>query len=174
MEIRRNPKELSHWLESKNPALARIFLNATTEVTDPPLLGMGVRVEEISDSMVSVGLPYRWKNRSSDVIGMSSGALVSVAEYATRLLWERHYDATRIRSEVLSVEIKIFSPISEKVWARPCLIPSDWETCFFTLNSTGTSEARQVIPFFDQHHKLLAQAEVEMSFIGDLALPPGE
>src|SRR4051812_18239286 len=83
-----NPKRLGAWLEEHNPWLSRQLLGAVSNISDPYLAGMGLTIQQLSETRTEVLLPDRWKNRAEGGV-VHVGALTTAAEYASRIYWER-------------------------------------------------------------------------------------
>ncbi len=87
--LRESPFTLGSYLEDLHPDLARHFVSYASELMEPQVVGMGLRLEEWSDQRLSLLLPGRWKNRNAE--GRTSlGVLASATEMGLRLFWQRH------------------------------------------------------------------------------------
>lgn len=156
-----SPEKLSQLLESQSPDLAKKILDIASEFKDPYQIGMGFKVLQLEDEEVTVELPHRWRNRN-EAGAMHTGALVALAEYTSRLFWERHLGPSQ-GGRLRLTDLRL-TPIKEgfsAVKARLSLPGEECEQRIFEWRSRGESQLGSLVKIYNAKNHLVADVEVE-------------
>lgn len=167
-----NPRMLSHWLEEHNSWVSRQLLNAASTLVDPHLAGMGLHVLSLDDSEVEVALPQRWKNRGEGGT-VHVGALLTLAEFASRVFWERHLNLQRHDMQVQQVAARFMRETDQRTRAIMKVTENEREALLFRLRAEGTSSVPSQVMIFDQKNRLVAEVTVEWRLTRPMALGAG-
>jgi acyl-coenzyme A thioesterase PaaI-like protein len=132
-----HPRRIGIWLEEHNPWLSRHFLSAASNVVDPYIAGMGLRIENLSETMIEVVLPRRLRNRGEGGVA-HVGALTTLAEFTSRLYWERHLNLNRHEMMVSEIQARFLAETGGETRAVFSFNETDREAVLFRLRSEAT------------------------------------
>jgi hypothetical protein len=166
------PRAFGHWLEGQSPWLNRRFLGAASNIAEPFLVGMGLRVEKLGEDSAEVFMPGSWRNQGEGG-WLHSSALSALGEFAVRLFWEYHLDLRK--SEILAsrVEVRILSRPSGDAKGVFRLPVAEREAILHRLRAEGQAEIDTQTMIYDMSGRLIAEVEVDWKLVRQLALGGG-
>lgn len=170
--IARHPRALGARLDARSAWLNRKFLSAASNVVEPFLVGMGLRVESLGEEAIEVVLPGWWRNQTEGG-ALHVGALTTAGEFASRLYWEHHLDLGRSELTARELNSKVFGRPSGDVKVVFRMPVAQREAVFHRLRSEGSTEVVSVTAIYDQSGRLAAEVEVTWRLLRQLALGPG-
>lgn len=168
----RHPRSLGAHLEERSPWLNRHFLGAASNLSEPFLVGMGLRVERLGEDAVEVILPGGWRNQGEGGL-IHAGALATLGEFTSRLFWEHHLGLQYAEIEVVRVHLKSLARAAGDMRAVYRLPVSDREVILHRLRAQGRAEVSSEAAIYDRDARLVAEVEVEWRIQRHLALGPG-
>lgn len=157
-ELLRHPRKLSHWLEEKHPALAQHFISYASDVLEPYWWARGLKVEDLSDHGVRLSLPYNWRNRSWSG-GFYRGVIVSLAELALHLFWERHLDPSRSRLIIGKIVLDVDQPLTEDIYVQIEMDPSSCDQALYFATSQGQTTLTLEAIIYNRDQRRLGSVE---------------
>jgi acyl-coenzyme A thioesterase PaaI-like protein len=167
--LARNPRALGTWLEGRSPWLNRQFLGAASNLIEPFTLGMGLKVEHLSEDSIEASLPGGWKNRGEGG-AVHSAALSALGEFAVRLFWEHHLDLRHSEVEVERVQVRILSRPFGDLKGVFRLPEADREAILHRLRADGEVNVETQTHIYDRDGRLIAEVDGEWRLKRQLAL----
>lgn len=171
-DIVRNPRALGAMIEERSPWLSRRFLGAASNIAEPFLAGMGLRVERLTEESIEVSMPDSWRNQGEGGL-LHTGALSTLGEFASRLYWEHHLDLKRSEMNPVRVHLRVLGRPKGDVRAAYRISVGEREKILHALRASGQTGVECEVSIHDAQEKLLAQVEVEWQFARPLALGAG-
>jgi hypothetical protein len=168
-ELVRHPKTISSFLEEHSPWLSRQFLGAASNLTEPFVVGMGLKVDQLSEDIVEVSLPGGWRNQSENGL-LHVGALVTLGEFASRLFWEYHLDLRSTEINLGRLEFRALGRAQGAIRAVYRVPVNEREKILHRLRSLGRAEVESQIAIYDSGLKLIAEVEVSWTLAKQLSL----
>lgn len=168
----KRPRALSSWIESKSPWLNRQFLTAASNLIEPFLVGMGLRVERIGEESVEVSMPDIWRNQGEGG-SIHTGAIVSLGEFTTRLYWEYHLDVRRSEMRTEAVRMRAIAKSNGSLRAVFRMPVSEREVIQHRLRAESRVTIETLASIYDGGGRLVAEVEVDWELSRPLALNAG-
>jgi hypothetical protein len=128
----------------------------------------------VEDGGVQAVLPFIWKNRCVGTSSFFHGSLLSAAEYAVLLFWNRFVDLATTEVVILESEVQIKRRIQEDVTLNMGLAPSDRDPFLFELQSKGEGSLTVDVDIFSKDKLLLGKIELKLRAQSALALTASE
>ncbi len=164
-----NPQKVAALIEEKSPRLSRELLSVASNITDPFVVGMGLQISKLEEDLVEVTLPQRWKNLT-DSGDFHTGALCTLAEFTSKVYWDRHLSALATRRRVRRLEAQILQSPRGSLVARYSLSSSEREAFLFKLRTEQEPMIDALVKIYDSHDKLIAEVSIDWQFAAQLAL----
>ena len=164
-----NPQRIGVLLEEHSPWLSRKFLSAASNLVDPFVIGMGIQIDVLNEEQVSVRLPNRWRNRAA-LSKVHVGALLTVAEFAGRVYWERHVHFRQAVLRVARINSSFFKETDSDITAVFKISEADREAALFRFRSENEVKFETEVALYDCKEQLVSQVQVEWSLIRRLVL----
>ena len=168
---------LSDLVEERSPWLSRRVLEAASNITEPFVVGMGLRVETLKEDSITVRMPSGWRNQG---VGgaLHAGALCTLGEFTWRLYWEHHLDLKRADLDLYCLQL---SPIGQSkqnglsrlhgaVRATYHNSVAEREQTLYQLRANGQVEVEGEVGIYDEGGRLIAQVELVWLFRRQLRL----
>ena len=165
----RHPRSLGNWIEEKSPWLNRRFLGVASNILEPFLVGMGLKVERLGEEVSEVSMPGSWRNQGGGGINHTA-ALVALGEFTVRLFWEYHLDVRHNEIETSRVEMRtLVKPVGDMkaVFRLPV---AEREAILHHIRSEGVSTVETQTLIYDTQGRLIAEVEIEWALRKQLAL----
>ena len=140
-------------------------------MTEPFVVGMGLRIAQLSEELIEVKLPGGWRNQAVDG-KLHPGALVTLGEFATRHFWEHHLDLRSSELSLAQLEMRTFGRPQGTVQAVYRVLVSEREKYLHRLRSDGLVEVESHVAIYDDLSKLVAQIEIHWRIAKQLTLGP--
>jgi acyl-coenzyme A thioesterase PaaI-like protein len=158
--LAKHPRAFGTWLEGKSPWLNRRFLGAASNVAEPFLLGMGLRVEKLGEDSVEVFMPGSWRNQgeSGDI---HTSALSAMGEFAARLFWEYHLDLRKSEIVAVRLQVRLLSRATGHLKGVFRLPVAEREAILHRLRAEGKTEVDSQTLIYDSDGRLVAEIETE-------------
>ena len=176
--VLQNPRQLGDLLEEQvpwlNETVKREILSAASKLADPYLVGMGVRILNLNEERAEIKLPHNWKNSQNIGGSVHVGALCTVSELASRLLWEKHLPPALTSAQIQRLEANFLRPAVRDVRAICHLPESDREALLFKLRSSSETLFDHTVQVYDSEEQLVAEVSVEWKFRQQASLPAGK
>lgn len=170
--LAKRPRAISSWIETKSPWLNRQFLTAASNLIEPFLVGMGLRVEKIGEESVEVSMPDIWRNQGENG-SIHTGAIVSLGEFTTRLYWEYHLDVRRSEMRTEAIRMRSISKSTGSLKAVFRMSVSEREAILHRMRAQGRADVETLASVYDRSGRLVAEVEVDWELWRPLALNPG-
>jgi acyl-coenzyme A thioesterase PaaI-like protein len=170
--VARHPRSVGSWIEAKSPWLNRQFLSAASNLIEPFLVGMGLKVERLGEEVVEVSMPGFWRNQGEGGVN-HTGALISLGEFATRLYWEYHLDVRRNEMQTKRVQMRVLVRPQGDMKAVFRLPVSEREEILHRLRAGGVAEIETQTMIYDTKGRLIAEVEVEWELRRQLSIGAG-
>ncbi|MCM2280483.1 MAG: DUF4442 domain-containing protein [Bdellovibrionaceae bacterium] len=169
----RHPRRVGAWLEEHHPWLSRRVLSAASNLADPYVAGMGLSVQRLDENGVEVFMPHRWRNQGEGGV-VHVGALVTLAEFVSRVYWERNLNL--MRHEIQAVQVTSKFHITTELDTRGVMNFSEGEreAVLFRFRSEGEAIVPSQVKVFESTGRLVAEIVVEWRLKGSLALGAGQ
>lgn len=164
-----NPQKVAALLEEKSPRLSRELLSVASNITDPFLAGMGLQISKLEEDLVEVTMPQRWKNQA-DGGEFHTGALCTLAEFTSKVYWDRHSSALGARRKIRRLECQILNPSRGALSARYSLSSAEREAFLFKLRTEKEPTIDSLVKIYDSQEKLVAEVSIDWQFAAQLAL----
>jgi acyl-coenzyme A thioesterase PaaI-like protein len=171
--LTRHPRALGARLETQSAWLNRLFLSAASNLAEPFLLGMGLRVESLGEESVEAVLPGGWRNQSEGGL-LHTGALSTVGEFTSRIYWEHHLDLSRSELQVKSLNLRVHGSPRGDVRAIFRMSVGEREAVLHRLRTDGRTQVDSHSSLYDSEGRLLAEVEIVWQLERRLALGVGE
>ena len=168
-QLARHPRSLGQWIEAKSPWLNRRFLGVASNLIEPFLVGMGLKVDRLGEEVVEVSMPGSWRNQGEGGTN-HTGALVSLGEFAVRLYWEFHLDVRRNEIQTKRVQMRVLVRPTGDMKGVFRLPVSEREAILHRLRSDGIATAETQTLVYDKAGRLVAEVEVDWELRRQLAL----
>ena len=166
-DVIQNPRRLSTLLEEKSPWLGeqvrKEILTAASNLSDPFLVGMGLKVLKMSEDSIEVGLPQRWKN-SEGSGAIHVGALCTAAEFTSRVYWERHLSPTWCESRVVNIQANFLRPALRDTKAVYHVGDTEREALLFQVRSEKSINFESLVAVYDSEKQLISEVTIEWNF----------
>jgi hypothetical protein len=170
--LAQHPRSIGHWLEGQSPWLNRRFLGAASNIAEPFLVGMGLRVDKLGEDSAEVFMPGSWRNQGEGG-GLHSSALSALGEFAVRLFWEYHLDLRKSEITAWRVQVRILSRASGDAKGVFRLPVAEREAILHRLRAEGQTEIDTQTMIYDMNGRLIAEVEVDWKLVRQLALGAG-
>jgi acyl-coenzyme A thioesterase PaaI-like protein len=170
--VARQPRSVGTWIEAKSPWLNRQFLSAASNLIEPFLVGMGLKVERLGEEIVEVSMPGFWRNQGEGGV-IHTGALVSLGEFAMRLYWEYHLDVRRNEMQSKRVQMRLLVRPQGDMKAVFRLPVSEREEILHRLRAEGSATIETQTMIYDTKGRLIAEVEVDWELRKQLSLSAG-
>lgn len=167
--VARHPRSIGSWIETKSPWLNRQFLSAASNLIEPFLVGMGLKVERLGEEVVEVSMPGSWRNQGEGGVN-HTGALVSLGEFAMRLYWEYHLDVRRNEMQTKRVQMRILVRPHGDMKAVFRLPVGEREEILHRMRADGFAVIETQTLIYDTKGRLVAEVEVDWELRRQLAL----
>ena len=164
-----NPQKLGAMIEEKSPRLSRELLSVASNITDPFVIGMGLHISKLEEDLVEVTLPQRWKNLAEGG-EFHTGALCTLAEFTSKVYWDRHLSAMAARRRVRRIEAQILQVARGNLIARYSLSSAEREAFLFKLRTEQEPILDALVKVYDSQEKLIAEVTIDWQFAAQLAL----
>jgi hypothetical protein len=168
----RHPRLISARIEERSPWLSRRFLGVASNVIEPFLVGMGLRVERLEEELVEVFLPGWWRNQG-EAGAIHTGALAALGEFTSRLFWEHHLDLRRSEASVTSLQVRPLMRAKGDLRALVRYEISEREAALHRLRRDKVAVVESQAAIYDSQGRLVAQVETEWRLEKTLALGEG-
>lgn len=165
----RHPRQFGTWLEEHNPWLSRQVLSAASNLADPYLVGMGLTIERLDENGVDVRMPDRWRNRGEGGAA-HVGALTTLAEFASRVYWERNLNLNRHDMHVVQLTAQFLAPADGDIRAVMGFSEGEREAALFRFRAEGEVVVPAEVKIFESQGRLIADIVVEWRLTRPLAL----
>lgn len=168
----RHPRSLSTWIETRSPWLSRRFLGVASNLIEPFVAGMGLRVERLGEDVIEVVLPESLRNQGEGG-AVHIGALSVLGEFAVRLYWEYHLDLRKSEIHSSRVQVRVLRrPVGEMraVFRLPV---SEREAVLHRLRAEGGAEVESQALVYDNEGRLVAEVDSDWAIARQLALGSG-
>lgn len=116
-EIVDRPESSTAWIQQLPRPLSRKILAYASELLEPGFWGSGLRMKDLSRDRIWLELPHRRKQSLSGG-EIQAGALLSVAEWAFRILWAQQTHLSHATVRVESAHIEVKESLKFDVWLR--------------------------------------------------------
>ena len=170
--IARHPRALGVWLEEHSPWLSRRLMGAASNLAEPFMVGMGLRVEKLGEDAVEIAMPGGWRNQGEGGI-VHSAALSALGESTARMFWEHHLDLRNAEAESRRVQVRILVRPEGEVKGVFRLPEADREAILHRLRAEGTAAAETQTLIYDRDGRLVAEVDVEWRLRRQLTLGSG-
>lgn len=167
-----NPQKVAALIEEKSPRLSRELLSVASNITDPFVVGMGLQISKLEEDLVEVVLPQRWKNLA-DGGEYHKGALCTLAEFTSKLYWNRHLNALAARGKVRRLEANFLQQGKGNLVAKYSLSSAEREAFLFRLRTEQEPVIDALVKIYDSQEKLVAEVAIDWQFAAQLALGSG-
>ena len=164
-----NPQKVAALIEEKSPRLSRELLSVASNMTDPFVVGMGLQISKLEEDLVEVTLPQRWKNLT-DSGDFHTGALCTLAEFTSKIYWDRHLSSSAARRRVRKLDAQILQTPRGNLVARYSLSSSEREAFMFKLRTEQEPMIDALVKIYDSQDKLIAEVTIDWQFAAQLAL----
>jgi hypothetical protein len=168
--VLRNPRILGQFIEQRSPWLNRQLLSAASNISEPFLVGMGLKVEKLNEESIEVTLPAVWKNRAQNS-RVHVAALITLGEFASRLFWEHHLDLRSTELEAEKIEFISHRSPSGDLRGVFRISEGERESVLRHLREHGTSEVGSSVSIYDASERLVCEIDVAWRFFRQLSLP---
>lgn len=169
----RNPRRMGSLLEEYNPWLSRRLLGAASNLADPYVAGMGLAIERLEEDGIAVTMPHRWRNRGEGGV-VHVGALTTLAEFTSRLYWERNLNLGRHEMQVVNLAAKFLAEVESDTRATMDFAETEREAALFRFRSEGETLVPCLVKIFESQGRLIAEVTVEWRLTRPMALPSGQ
>lgn len=165
----RHPRSAAGLIDGRGQWLGRRFLDVASNVVEPFLAGMGLRVERLEEERIEVSMPGWWRNQG-DRGSIHSAALVALAEFTARLFWEHHLDLSRSDMQLERTETRFLAQAKGVTKAILRLPVAEREAAFYKLRSEGETEVTVSVAIYDDQGRLVVESELAWRLRKRLAL----
>lgn len=170
--VLRRPRVLGAAIEDKSPWLNRRFLGVASNLAEPFMAGMGLKVERLSEDVVEVSMPGWWRNQGENG-SIHSGALTTLGEFTSRLFWEHHLDLRHSEANVEWIQLRILSRPTGDMTGVYRLPVSERESVMHRLRADGVAEMISETAIYESGGRLVAEVEVQWKLTRHLAISAG-
>lgn len=167
--LTRHPRVLAGWLEERSPWLSRRLMGAASNLAEPFMIGMGLRVEKCGEDIVEVVMPGGWRNQGEGGI-VHSAALSALGESAARMYWEHHLDLRSAEVESKRVQVRILVRPEGEMRGVFRLPEADREAILHQLRAKDTVGIETQTLIYDRDGRLIAEVDVEWQLRRQLML----
>ncbi len=171
-ESLRNPRRMGSLLEEYNPWLSRRLLGVVSNLADPYIAGMGLGIERLDENGVSVKMPLRWRNRGEGGVA-HVGALTTLAEFASRVYWERNLNVSRHEMRVAQLSARFLGEAEGDTRAMMNFSEAEREAALFRFRAEGEAVVPCCVQVFENAGRLVAEVTVEWCMTRPLVLGAG-
>ena len=168
-QFAKHPRSIGNLLEAKSPWLNRQFLGVASNLIEPFLVGMGLKVERLGEEVVEVKMPGMWRNQG-DGGDIHNGALLSLGEFAVRLFWEYHLDVRRNEIQTKRVQLRTLVRATGDMKAVFRLPVSEREAILHRIRADGFASIETQTFIYDPNGRLVAEVEVDWELRRQLSL----
>jgi hypothetical protein len=168
-EIARHPRALGLHIDEKSPWLSRRFLGAASNLLEPFLLGMGLRVERLEDEMSEVSMPGYLRNQG-DGGGIHPAALCALGEFTTRLFWEHHLDLRHSEMVLEQIDSRMLAQARGDMRALFRTTTASREEVLHRLRLNSAVQVQSLATIYDVNGRLVSEIEVSWKISRHLAL----
>lgn len=168
----KNPRRVGSLLEEYNPWLSRRLLSAASNLADPYVAGMGLTIERLDENGVSVTMPHRWRNRGEGG-AVHVGALTTLAEFTSRVYWERNLNLSRHEMRVVQLAAKFLGVTEHDTRATMNFSESEREAALFRFRADGEAIVPCLVQVFESAGRLIAEVTIEWRLNRLLAIGAG-
>lgn len=169
-EAARHPRSLGQLVENRNPKLAKTFISYASELMEPQLLGLGIRVKKSTDELILAQLPYTWRNKDSQGF-IKVTSVLALVEFVVKLFWEKHLDSSQLKIRVVGVEIDFDKlPIGD-IFCQMTMPIHDRELVEYSLLSQGQHQLIHTVLLFGDNHTQCSNLDLRICLEYSKALP---
>lgn len=168
-DLMNNPQKISALIEEKSPRLSRELLSVASNITDPFVVGMGLQISKLEEDLVEVTLPQRWKNLSESG-DFHTGALCTLAEFTSKVYWDRHLSSQAAWRRVKRLDAQILQSPRGNLISRYSLSSAEREAFLFKLRTEQEPVIDALVKIYDSQEKLIAEVMIDWQFSAQLAL----
>lgn len=167
-----DPYRIAYRLEEISPWLARRYLSISSNWISPHRLGMGLTIENNSDTHTQIHLPSSWKNL--DQYGrIHAGALVTVAEHCLFTFWDRHIDPAFSALELVEMKFEFFKQPFTDIYATLQMSEAEVEAILYRLRNQGKTVEDIEVKLYSSTKLLVANIHFKLRLLSVKALPLG-
>ncbi len=156
----RNPRLVGSWIEERHPWLGRQILSAASNLADPYVAGMGLSILAFAPTMIEVAMPNRWRNRGEGG-SVHVGALATLAEFTSRVFWERHLNLRRNEMRVGQLISRFLRETESDTRAVFNFDENEREAVLYRLRAEGRVYVPCEVAVYDSVGRLVAETTVE-------------
>ena len=168
--VLQRPEQATQWIRQLPPFLSKPALAYASELLEPGFWGSGLRIKHLSRERIWLLLPHR--RRQSLASGeMQLGSLVSVGEWAFRLLWAQHFHFSSQRLWLSQARIECEQPLTEDLWLRGELFVNDLERIQLQLQKTGQLQEEWSLSILNSSERQLGRIFLKVHLQSEKLLP---
>lgn len=169
----RHPRVLASWIEDRSPWLSRRLMSAASNLAEPFMIGMGLRVDKLGEDFIEVAMPGNWRNQGEGGV-IHTAALTALGESAARMYWEHHLDLRDAEVESKRAEVRILVRPEGEMRGVFRLPEADREAILHQLRSKETISVETQTLIYDKNGRLIAEVDVDWRLRRQLALGPSQ
>ncbi len=165
-----NPRLVGNWIEEHHPWLGRQFLSAASNLSDPYVAGMGLSILVFAPVTIEVAMPNRWRNRGGGG-SVHAGALATLAEFTSRVFWERHLSLSLHEMRVGQIVSRFLRETESDTRAVFHFDENEREAVFYRLRAEGRVFVPCEVAIYDSVGRLVCETTVEWCLTRPKSLP---
>lgn len=163
------PESSTAWIQQLPKPLSKRVLAYASELLEPSFWGSGLRIKDLSRERVWLELPLRRKQSLSSG-EMQAGAILSVAEWAFRILWAQQSHLSHVEVRLHSATIEMDESLRYDLWLRGELSSAFMEKIQLGLLKKSSLKEEWNLSILNQSERQVGRVNIKLEWASRLLL----
>ena len=150
--------------------LSQAIVSYASEVLEPQLFGLGIRIEKMEDELVLALLPYTWRNKTRHGYFRTT-SVVALLELVLQVFWEQHLNNTQLRVRISQLELDCTNLPQHNLYCQLSMANQEREVIEYSLLGRGKVEIEQSLLLFGVNHTNCSNVDIKVILEFSKALP---